>query len=140
MTPAVVSLVGYRTGPARLRMLVRRMATEDTAAFAAFHAALTPAVNAAVRTRVPAPAGVDAITAATFLQAWLYAPAHTAPDTDVQAWVTAIAVGLADDRATVDEPGPEAGADDAADILTVAGLLKRGPVRRRRGRSPGVGR
>jgi DNA-directed RNA polymerase specialized sigma24 family protein len=84
------------------------------------------------------PVLVDTITSDTFVEVWRSACSHTAPGTDVAAWVTSIATRRAGHRHADDGPGH---ADDgpgrpAGAAMTVAALLEYRP----RGRHPGGGR
>jgi DNA-directed RNA polymerase specialized sigma24 family protein len=150
--PPVISLSGYRTGPARLLMLVRRTASDDRAAFTRLYEALAAGVSATVRDAVDDPVLVDTITSDTFVEVWRSACSHTAPGTDVAAWVTSIATRRAGHRHADDGPGHAddgpghaddgpGHADDgpgrpAGAAMTVAALLEYRP----RGRHPGGGR
>jgi RNA polymerase sigma-70 factor (ECF subfamily) len=93
----VVFLTAYRTEPARLLMLVRRMASNDRDAFTRLYDALLPDVTAIVRPRRDDPADADDVIAATFVEAWQSADLHTKPGTDVAAWIDEIAQRRADE-------------------------------------------
>ena len=92
MTPEpVVFLTAYRTEPARLLMLVRRMASNDRDAFTRLYDALLPDVTAIVRPLQQDPGRRDEVVAATFVEAWQSADLYTKPGTDVAAWIDGIA-------------------------------------------------
>jgi len=106
-TPPVVFLTAYRTQPARLLMLVRRMAANDRDAFTRLYDALLPEVAATVRPLRADPALADEVIAATFVEAWQSADLHTAPGTDVATWIDGIAArrgGESDDSRTRSHP------------------------------------
>ena len=96
-TRPVVFLTTYRTEPARLLMLVRRMASNDRDAFTRLYAALLPDVTAIVRPRRDDAADADDVIAATFVEAWQSADAHTKRGTDVAAWIDEIALRRAEE-------------------------------------------
>jgi RNA polymerase sigma-70 factor (ECF subfamily) len=102
VTTPVVFLTAYRTEPARLLMLVRRMASNDREAFTRLYDALLPDVTAIVGPLRADPMEADEVIAATFVEAWQSAGLHTKPGTDVAGWIDEIAVRRA---AEPDAPG-----------------------------------
>jgi DNA-directed RNA polymerase specialized sigma24 family protein len=91
MLPPVVFLTMYRTGPARLLMLLRRTAADDLDAFTRLYEALLPGVVARVCDALEDAERIEEVTAATFLEVWQSAEEHTEAGTDVAGWVTGIA-------------------------------------------------
>jgi len=71
--------------------LVRRVADEDRAAFAELHGRLAARLTEHLRSAALTPRFAKAIVAATFVEVWWLARYHTDPQTDVFAWLTAIA-------------------------------------------------
>jgi RNA polymerase sigma-70 factor (ECF subfamily) len=129
VTAAVVSLSEYRGQPARLLMLLRRVAAGDQAAFARLHLAVEPEVTATVHRLLGAGDRADEVTAAAFLEAWQCADLHTAPGTDVTGWIVGIAArraGEQDDPRTRSHPS---GQDHSAGVV-LAELLDHRPARR----------
>ena len=136
MTTPVVFLTAYRTEPARLLMLVRRMASNDREAFTRLYDALLPDVTAIVGPLRDDPIEADEVIAATFVEAWQSADLHTKPGTDVAGWIDEIAVrraGEPDDLGLMSQsssyaypPGTELGA-----LLEDRSTGRRPPVRRR---------
>jgi sigma-70-like protein len=135
-TRPVVFLTAYRTEPARLLRLVRRMASNDRDAFIRLYDALLPDVTAIVRPRRDDPAAADDVIAATFVEAWQSADLHTRPGTDVAAWIDEIALRRAEEpddlcggsypSASDYPPGTELGA-----LLEDRPAGRRMPARRR---------
>lgn len=91
MLPSVVFLTVYRTGSARLLMLLRRTAADDLDAFTRLYEALLPDVVATVCAALDDAEHIEEVTAATFLEVWQSAEEHTAAGTDVAGWITGIA-------------------------------------------------
>jgi hypothetical protein len=111
VTAPVVFLTAYRTEPARLLMLVRRMAENDRNAFSRFYDALLPEVTATVRPLRDNPVGADEVIAATFVEAWQSADLHIGPGSDVAAWIDEVAARRAaepDDPHTRSHPSNSA--------------------------------
>jgi DNA-directed RNA polymerase specialized sigma24 family protein len=78
--------------------LVRHVAAADRQDFARLYQALAPVIRADLRAALPDPAESAAITSATFVEVWWLARFHTAPGTDVSAWITGIAIRRAGER------------------------------------------
>lgn len=134
MSSSVVFLGAYRTDPSRLLMLVRRVASDDRAAFTRLYDALLPQVSATVRSVVKDPERAAAVTSAAFVEAWLSADAHTALGTDIAAWITSIATRLAGESTPALTPHPSS-LDQPVDDSALVMLLER-----RSGRRPGRAR
>lgn len=142
MLPPVVFLTVYRTGRARLLMLLRRTAADDLDAFTRLYDALLPGVVSTVCDLLDDTERIEEVTAATFLEVWQSAEEHTADGTDVAGWVT----GIAERRAAEpDDPRalshPSQGARPSGQTLGTLLGRRAGPrrVRPRRGdRSPRV--
>jgi RNA polymerase sigma-70 factor (ECF subfamily) len=120
----VVSLTDYRTGPERLRVLVRRVASHDRRAFARLYDALAPMITTAVYDIVVDRLRAEAITAAVFLEVWRCADRHIAPGTDVVGWIAGLALQEAETTPTTEELRNRQG-----DGRTLAQLLQRRAVR-----------
>ncbi len=126
----VIVLADYRTAPARLRGLVRGTAAGDRAAFSRLYDALASEVSTAVRGVVADTVRADAVASATFVEVWAAAGSHTAPGTDVAAWITGIALRRTGELQLLDSTDPGHVCDGAA----LAGLLaRRSPARRANG-------
>jgi hypothetical protein len=91
----VTSLGAYKTGPARLDMLVRRMAGEDRDAFVRFYDAVLPQVATLIESLQPDPVRAEEAAAATFVAAWLHAAEQAASGTGVEEWIAGIATRAA---------------------------------------------
>jgi RNA polymerase sigma-70 factor (ECF subfamily) len=94
-------IAGQPASPALHRgptALVRRVADADKGAFVQLYRAFAPEVAAHLRITALDPANAAAITSATFVEVWWLARFHTAPDTDVSAWITGIASRRAGER------------------------------------------
>jgi hypothetical protein len=128
----VVFLTAYRTEPARLLMLIRRVASDDRDAFTRLYDALVPDVTATVRALLKDNARAGEITAATFLEAWQSADLHTAPGTDVAAWIHDIAARRA---AEPDDPrrGSHPSTSGRPAGIALGALLDRSAPSRRQG-------
>ena len=137
--PAVVSMAEYRTGPIRLLMLVRRVAAEDRGAFTRLYDALVVQVSATVRDILADPVRVDMVTSATFVEAWRSAGCHTAPGTDVAAWITSVAIRRAREPCPVGGSRHPSTLDDPVDAVELAALMDRRFAGRRSGGGRGRG-
>ena len=133
MLPPVVFLTMYRTGPARLLMLLRRTAADDLDAFTRLYEALLPGVVARVCDALDDAERIEEVTAATFLEVWQSAEEHTAAGTDVAGWITGIAARRAaepdDPRAHSHPSHPSQ--DERPSGQTLGTLLGRRAVQRR---------
>jgi DNA-directed RNA polymerase specialized sigma24 family protein len=79
--------------------LVRRVALEDRSALDELHIALSTQLLQHLRSNLPDPAHAESFVNATFFEVWLMARFHTAPDTDVCAWIgTIVARRVGDGR------------------------------------------
>jgi DNA-directed RNA polymerase specialized sigma24 family protein len=110
----------WSAGPvnhSRLLALVRSVAHADRHAFTRLYHALAPTIATELCATVPNPADVAAISSATFVEVWWLARFHTAPDTDVSAWITGIAVRRAVERI------PTRTVDDQRNEIALAVLL-----------------
>jgi RNA polymerase sigma-70 factor (ECF subfamily) len=123
----VIVLAEYRTAPGRLLGLVRGTAAGDREAFTRLHDALASAVSTTVGAVVADTVRADAVASATFLEVWAAAGSHTAPGTDVAAWITGIALRRAEEPQVPDAANPGHVCDGAA----LAGLLARRSAGRR---------
>jgi hypothetical protein len=102
----VVRLDVFRTEPVRLLKLVRLTAAMDRQAFTRLYHALAPTVTVAAYSIVSDRIRADAVTSATFVEAWKSAQQHTARGTDVAAWIRDVAVRRAGAAPADDELRP----------------------------------
>ena len=89
---------GPATRPTNLLCLVRRIASEDHAAFAALYDALSGPLLRELRSSTSDEVDASAIASGTFVEVWSMARFHATPDTDVCAWVSDIAARRTADR------------------------------------------
>jgi DNA-directed RNA polymerase specialized sigma24 family protein len=129
-----------RTGESPLLPLVRRIADEDTRAFADLHDAVSATILGKLQSPTRDPAEAAAIASATFVEVWSMARFHSAPGTDVDAWLANIVARRSADRDV--NAGPSADPSDVAGhrtpcaaivdhdrqtLLTLAALLAHSP-------------
>ncbi len=95
-TPPLLDDKGAET--VAMTQLMRRVAASDRTAFVALYDAMVSQVRQQATAELSAGDAVDAVVAATFLQVWWLAPLYYAEDTDVPAWISAIAAGRIADR------------------------------------------
>ena len=102
--------LGPATGPTNLLCLVRRIASEDHAAFAALYDALSAPLLRELRSSTSDEVDASAIASGTFVEVWSMARFHATPDTDVCAWVSDIAARRTADRRPLAAARSRAGA------------------------------
>jgi len=134
------SLLEDRAAEEPLTHLLRRVAASDRTAFVLLYDAMSSQVRQQALAALPAGNAVDAVVAATFLQVWWLAPLYNPHDSDVPAWISAIASGRIADRQrnavftppAVDVPAQQrlpwsvlSGAYDETVAVVLAGLLGR---------------
>jgi len=86
--------------------LLRRVTASDQTAFVTLYDAMSSQVRKQALAALSSGNAADAVVAATFLQIWWLAPLHNPDDTDVPAWITAIAAGRIADRRRNSAPTP----------------------------------
>jgi hypothetical protein len=105
--PSGVALLDPTDGPTQLLALVHRISAGDRDAFASLHELLSATILAKLRSMPLDADTVVAVASATFAEVWWLARFHSSPRTDVDAWVSDIALRRAADRAPVPDPYSE---------------------------------
>lgn len=113
------------TGQAYLLCLVRRIADRDRVAFADLCDRLFVPVLRAARSSVPDPEATAAVVVATLMEVWWMARFHSAPGTDVHAWVDDIVGRRVADRVASRPPARLDQDYDQHTSLVLAAVLGR---------------
>jgi DNA-directed RNA polymerase specialized sigma24 family protein len=108
-----------------LASLIERMAAGDRTALRLLYGELSEPVGVQVGRMFSRDEDVHAVVDATFVEVWCLSRFHTAPDTDVPAWVNGIASRRAAERRRIHSPDRSTRMYDDVRRVALVGLLGR---------------